>query len=128
MSEYTWTEISLETVGCILLLVLAYKVYRMRLTTESDCCGGAVHVEAENPGNEPLRVLRGVTGEGESSQGVLTLEDLEKLVQAKLSRSTNLSTEDPPPIHAIQRLGTRPPPNHPRPLPLQTKPDSDNSV
>lgn len=122
MSEYSWTEISLETVGCIILLVVAYKLYRMKLTTESDCCGGAVHVQANNPGNDVPIALQGVLGTGETFEGsskILTIEDLEKIVQSKLKRSTNDFNSDLAAIRELKRsTNQREPPSYPRPLTL----------
>ena len=118
MSESTWTEISLETVGCIILLVVAFKLYRAKLTTESDCCGGAVHVEANNPHDELPSAIRGMLGE-ESSDNVLTLEDLEKMVQAKLHRTTNDFSDDLRAIRRLRRQRMEDLPAAADPLPLQ---------
>ena len=100
MSETTWTDISLETAGCVILIVIAYKLYRMRLTTESDCCGGAVHVQANNPGGEQPAALQSVLGADDPDQP-LSLETLEKLVQSKLVRTSNDFTAD---LRAIREL------------------------
>lgn len=62
MSDSNWSDISLETAVCVLVMVFAYKIYRMRLSAESECCGGAVNVRASNPGNSTPRALRGILG------------------------------------------------------------------
>lgn len=40
----------LETSGMILLCVLAYKIYKMKITSESDCCSGCLKLKTENEG------------------------------------------------------------------------------
>ncbi len=40
----------LEGSGMILLLVISYKIYRMRIKTHSNCCGGNVDVSTFNEG------------------------------------------------------------------------------
>lgn len=62
MTESSWSDISLETAACLLIMVVAYKLYRMRISAESECCGGAVNVRATNPGNSTPRALRGILG------------------------------------------------------------------
>ena len=62
MSGYEWSDVTLEGAGCFLLLVLAYKLYRMRVSTSSNCCDGGLVVESENPGNDTPRALRAILG------------------------------------------------------------------
>jgi hypothetical protein len=122
MTEASWTEISLETVGCVVLLVLAFKLYRMRVSTESECCGGALHMEASNPGNETPPILRGIMGD-DQAPSPLTLEDLERIVQSKLQRTTNDLNSDLMAIRELKKSDHRDPPPYPpsaRPDPLRT--------
>lgn len=44
-----WSDITLETVLCLLIAVIAYKIYRIKFSAESECCGGNVSVRASNP-------------------------------------------------------------------------------
>lgn len=88
MSGASWSDISLETAACVLVMVLAYKLYRMRISAESECCGGAVNVSASNPGNSTPRALREMLG---SSRG--DVEDARdassELAKPRLIRTTN---------------------------------------
>ena len=45
MGTYT-----LESAGTLLLVVIAYKIYKVRIATESDCCGHAFKVKTSNRG------------------------------------------------------------------------------
>ena len=96
----SWSDVSLETAACLLIAVLAYKLYRMRLSAESECCGGAVNVSAHNPGNSTPRALQGILGNAASEEGGrervdeevgLSLEEIEKLRKSRLVRTTNES-------------------------------------
>lgn len=40
----------LEGAGMVLLLVISYKLYKMRIRTHSNCCGGNVDVMTDNIG------------------------------------------------------------------------------
>ena len=40
----------LEGSTLIFLLVLSYKVYKMKIKTKSNCCGDSFNVETENEG------------------------------------------------------------------------------
>jgi len=104
MSESSnWSELTLESVGCILLLVVAYKVYRMKVSTRSECCDGALRVLSDNPGNATPKALQrlGIAREdveqgGERRyihplEGVgLTEEEIESIKKARLVRSEDL--------------------------------------
>ena len=46
MGTYT-----LESAATLLLVVIAYKVYKLRVATESDCCGHAFKVKTSNRGD-----------------------------------------------------------------------------
>lgn len=88
MAEYEWSDVTLEGVGCALLLVVAYKIYRMRVSTSSNCCDGAVLVESENPGNSTPRALKSILGGGETQEETAErrmreLTDLARLKAAK---------------------------------------------
>lgn len=55
MSEFvdifnTMLVSGLEGSGMILLLVISYKLFKMRIRTHSNCCGGNVDVITDNPG------------------------------------------------------------------------------
>jgi hypothetical protein len=55
MNEELISLISLETAGSILILILAYKLYRMKLDTEtkSKCCKWLeIKTKSHNPGGE----------------------------------------------------------------------------
>ena len=89
MSESNWSDISLETAACLLVMVIAYKLYRMRISAESECCGGSVNVRASNPGNSTPRALRGILGSSrgdieEAKEGAST-----ELAKPRLVRTTN---------------------------------------
>ena len=77
MSEYAWSDVTLEGVGCVVLLVFAYKLYRMRVSTSSNCCDGALLVESENPGNDTPRILKSMFGAEAASKGADVSIDLE---------------------------------------------------
>tara|TARA_R110000803_G_scaffold58505_1_gene116656 strand:+ start:2653 stop:2844 length:192 start_codon:yes stop_codon:yes gene_type:complete len=40
----------LEGAGMVLLLVISYKLYKMRIRTHSNCCDGNVDVVTDNTG------------------------------------------------------------------------------
>ena len=42
---------TLESAATLLLVVLAYKVDKLRVATESDCCGHAFKVKTSNRGD-----------------------------------------------------------------------------
>jgi hypothetical protein len=42
---------TLEGAGTMLIVVLAYKVYKLRIASESDCCGHAFRVKTSNRGD-----------------------------------------------------------------------------
>ena len=46
----------LETSGMILLCVLAYKIYKMKIHSESDCCSGCLKLKTENEGGADERL------------------------------------------------------------------------
>ena len=46
----TILEGGLEGAGICLLLVLTYKIYKMRIHSSSSCCGDAVKFETHNAG------------------------------------------------------------------------------
>lgn len=54
MSEMTLVQqiltSGLEGSTLIFLLVLSYKVYKMRIKTKSNCCGDSFNIETENEG------------------------------------------------------------------------------
>jgi hypothetical protein len=55
MNEELISLISLETAGSVLLLILAYKIYKMKLDTEteSNCCKWLkIKTKSHNPGGE----------------------------------------------------------------------------
>ena len=55
MTEDLVSLISLESAGSVLLLILAYKVYKMKLDTEteSNCCKWLkIRTKSHNPGGE----------------------------------------------------------------------------
>jgi len=51
MSSYI-LEYGIEGAGTILILVIAYKIYRMRISTHSGCCGESVVIDTQNSGGE----------------------------------------------------------------------------
>ena len=47
--------LSLEAAGSALIMVIVFKIYRMRCKTRSGCCGDHLHIETENFGaNNPI--------------------------------------------------------------------------
>ena len=93
MAEYEWSDVTLEGVGCMVLLVIAYKIYRMRVSTSSNCCDGAVMVESENPGNETPRALRAILGSGETEAEVADRRMRELTTLARLKASHQLENK-----------------------------------
>ena len=47
-------EITLESAAAFLLVVVAWKLYRLKCRSESRCCGDALHFDGENPGPSPV--------------------------------------------------------------------------
>lgn len=47
----SFTKIGLEGATCVLMVVIAYKIYRMKLHTLSKCCKESVIIETMNKGN-----------------------------------------------------------------------------
>ena len=47
-------ESGLEGAGIILLLVLAYKVYKIKIRTKSTCCDDNVIIETQNNGSDDV--------------------------------------------------------------------------
>tara|TARA_Y100000033_G_scaffold36845_1_gene35735 strand:+ start:2597 stop:2884 length:288 start_codon:yes stop_codon:yes gene_type:complete len=90
----SWGEVTLEGAAGIFILVIAYKVYKMRINTSSECCGGAIQVQSSNPGGNTPRALREITEE-KSELTVrdielgLTNEDIRAMKKARLTRTEN---------------------------------------
>ena len=42
---------TLESAGTLVLVVLAYKIYKLRVASESDCCGHAIRVKTSSRGD-----------------------------------------------------------------------------
>ena len=52
-------DMSLESVAAVLILVLAYKIYKIKITTTSQCLnkdGNGVAITTENSGGEDLSI------------------------------------------------------------------------
>jgi len=47
-------ESGLEGAGIVLLLVLAYKVYKLKIRTKSMCCDDNVIIETQNNGTDDV--------------------------------------------------------------------------
>ena len=47
-------ESGLEGAGIVLLLVLAYKVYKLKIRTKSMCCDDNVIIETQNNGSDDV--------------------------------------------------------------------------
>ena len=45
-------ESGLEGSAVVLISVIAYKIYKMKIHSSSKCCGDAIEIETENPGGE----------------------------------------------------------------------------
>ena len=43
--------LSLEAAASLLVFVIAAKIYKMKISTSSGCCGDRFHVETSNPGS-----------------------------------------------------------------------------
>jgi len=43
-----YTSIGLEGAGCLLFIVIAYKLYKMKIHSKSGCCGNRFVVETSN--------------------------------------------------------------------------------
>jgi len=50
-----YTQISLEGAGILLIIVVAYKLYKMRINSSSHCCGENIQLETYNSGGEELK-------------------------------------------------------------------------
>lgn len=50
---HTILESGLEGAGIIFLLVLAYKLYKVKIRTRSNCCDDSFNIETENEGVSP---------------------------------------------------------------------------
>lgn len=95
----SWSDVSLETAACLLIAVIAYKLYRMRLSAESECCGGAVSVRAYNPGNNTPKIFKEAFSHNnrKTSSDVtvndlelgITQEELDNMKKPKIQRSIN---------------------------------------
>lgn len=48
----TILESGLEGAGLILILVLAYKLYKVKIKTRSNCCDDSFNIETENDGSD----------------------------------------------------------------------------
>jgi len=44
----TVTTLGLESAGCLLLVVIAYKIYKMKIHSKSGCCGDRFVIETMN--------------------------------------------------------------------------------
>ena len=42
------TTIGLESAGCLVLLVIAFKIYKMKIHSKSGCCGDRFVIETMN--------------------------------------------------------------------------------
>lgn len=51
-----YTGVGLEGSAVLLILVVVYKVYKMRINSSSRCCGDNVEVDTYNPGGGELPV------------------------------------------------------------------------
>ena len=47
-------EYGIEGSVTILILVIAYKIYRMKIQSSSKCCDDKVTLETQNSGNPPV--------------------------------------------------------------------------
>ena len=45
-------EYGIEGSFTILILVIAYKIYKMKITTHSGCCGEKIVIDTQNSGGE----------------------------------------------------------------------------
>lgn len=55
---------TLESAGTLVLVIVAYKIYKLRIATESDCCGHALRVKTSNRGDSSHDLeMTGVTVE-----------------------------------------------------------------
>ena len=45
------TELTLESATAFLLVVVAWKIYKLKCHSESRCCGDALHFSGDNPGS-----------------------------------------------------------------------------
>ena len=47
----SFTKVGLEGAGVMLLIVISYKLYKMKIHSRSGCCGNRFIVETMNKGN-----------------------------------------------------------------------------
>jgi hypothetical protein len=57
MDYETLTKLSIETSGTIVLIVIAYKIYKMRVATSSNCCDEHLIVRTNNDGGDIISDL-----------------------------------------------------------------------
>tara|TARA_R110000803_G_scaffold32664_5_gene71811 strand:- start:2159 stop:2362 length:204 start_codon:yes stop_codon:yes gene_type:complete len=57
MIEYT--KYTLEGASAFLIVVVAYKIYRMRCNTTSKCCKESFNVDLHNDGNNQRELIIG---------------------------------------------------------------------
>ena len=50
--------LTLEASASALIMVIVYKIYRMKCKTRSGCCGDQLHIETENVGVQEQPVAR----------------------------------------------------------------------
>lgn len=61
-------ELTLESSLSLLLLVICYKILRMKIHTETSCCGDKIHITTDNPGLKgKLRLIRDGNGNDSDS-------------------------------------------------------------
>jgi hypothetical protein len=54
MTDYT--DISLKGSLSIFILVICYKIYKMKIKTHSGCCGEKIIIETENTGGRDIEL------------------------------------------------------------------------
>lgn len=47
----SFTKLGLEGAGCLVLCVIAFKIYKMKIHSRSGCCGDKFIIETMNKGN-----------------------------------------------------------------------------
>ncbi len=60
------STITIEASCGLLIISVAYKIYKMRCNSSSNCCGEAIHIDTHNPGGQSPRDIESQEPSGNS--------------------------------------------------------------
>jgi len=58
MSQTNYTEYTIEGSLSLLLIIMGYKIYKMRCDTRSKCCDDNIEIELHNKGNKSIELIQ----------------------------------------------------------------------